>query len=237
MKSGAWYLSAAVFLVFAGLSGCGSENDETASSSSLLTASVVTSAAATADNHTHSVTIPFADPGGAAQVNYQSSATSGHSHTIALSSAQFADLKAGMQVRVTSTTANSHSHVWTILGGSLLYDSTCYRCHADSKRGSRGMSSNSLTSAQRDALQYPSLAPLSTSAAVDPNTLPTSTPLDGASLYSANCAGCHLALVSSTKRGRTAAQIRGAINADSGGMGNLSGLTDAQLQAISAALQ
>lgn len=243
MKRKIWCLIAAgSLLAVSVLSGCGSEDDDASPPPTALTASVVASAPATADNHTHSVSIQFTDPGSAAQVSYQSSLTAGHTHTIALSSAQFNDLKAGMQVIVTSTTANGHSHTWTILGGSYLYDSICYNCHTNSKRGTRGMSSNNLTSAQRDSLQNPSAAPVSTSPAVYPNTAPTNapptvSPLDGAALYGSYCAGCHGALSVSTKRGRTATQIRNAISANSGGMGGLSGLTDAQLQAISTVLQ
>ncbi len=59
---------------------------------------------------------------------------------------------------------------------------------------------------------------------------------DGATLYSQNCAGCHGTLASSAKSGRTAAQIRAAIVANTGGMGFMSGLSDFQLQLISGAL-
>ncbi|MBI5640886.1 MAG: cytochrome c [Nitrospirae bacterium] len=59
---------------------------------------------------------------------------------------------------------------------------------------------------------------------------------DGPSLYAQNCAGCHGALASSTKIGRTAGQIQGAIDAGVGGMGSLSSLTPSQVQAITDAL-
>jgi len=48
--------------------------------------------------------------------------------------------------------------------------------------------------------------------------------------------GCHGPLATSSKLGRTAKQIQGAINAGTGGMGSLSNLTSAQVQAIAAAL-
>jgi mono/diheme cytochrome c family protein/chitodextrinase len=61
-------------------------------------------------------------------------------------------------------------------------------------------------------------------------------PPDGATLYGNNCAGCHGPLASSTKTGRSAAQIQAAIDANTGGMGGLSSLTAAEVQAISDAL-
>jgi len=66
----------------------------------------------------------------------------------------------------------------------------------------------------------------------------TSVPaLDGAALYSANCAGCHNALASSNVRMRTAAQITTAIANNTGGMGFLSSvLSAAQITAIANAL-
>lgn len=64
----------------------------------------------------------------------------------------------------------------------------------------------------------------------------TTSALDGVALYASNCAGCHGALASSSKRGRTAAQIQAAITANAGGMGFLSTLSAAQVQAIADAL-
>jgi len=61
--------------------------------------------------------------------------------------------------------------------------------------------------------------------------------LDGATLYTNNCSGCHGPLATSSKQNRTAAQIQSAINNNAGGvMGSLSGLTTAEVQAIADAL-
>jgi mono/diheme cytochrome c family protein len=63
--------------------------------------------------------------------------------------------------------------------------------------------------------------------------------IDGAALYSANCASCHgaiNAIRSMSASNREAADFRRAINANRGGMGFLASLTDAQLQAIAAAI-
>ena len=54
--------------------------------------------------------------------------------------------------------------------------------------------------------------------------------------YASNCSTCHGPLASSTKKGRTAAQIQAAININTGGMGSLSTLTPAQVDAISVEL-
>ena len=61
------------------------------------------------------------------------------------------------------------------------------------------------------------------------------TTMDGATLYANNCASCHGALASSTKLGRTSAQISGAISSVAS-MNGLISLTPAQIDAISAAL-
>ena len=58
---------------------------------------------------------------------------------------------------------------------------------------------------------------------------------DGATLYANDCAGCHGALASSSKAGRSAAQIQAAIDANYGGMGSLN-LTATEIQAIADAL-
>jgi mono/diheme cytochrome c family protein len=63
--------------------------------------------------------------------------------------------------------------------------------------------------------------------------------IDGAALYASNCASCHGAITairSMPASNRNAADFRRAINANRGGMGFLSTLTDAQLQAIAAAI-
>lgn len=59
---------------------------------------------------------------------------------------------------------------------------------------------------------------------------------DGVTLYANNCAGCHGPLATSSKKGRTAAQIQAAINGNVGGMGFLSTLTATQVQAIATVL-
>lgn len=224
-------------LTITALSGCG--GNETNTPAVKLTASVVQSAVAfpATDNHTHTVTIPFTDPNTASQINYASSSNNGHTHTIALSAQQFSDLKSGMRIAVTSTaTSDGHTHNWSILGGNYLYESMCYNCHSNDKRGSRGMSDRPQTTAQRDALQNPANAPLSTSPPADPTVVPTIIgSLNGSDLYTLYCAGCHGTLTSTTIRTRGAAAISSAIVA-SGSMTSVKSLTTEQIQAIASVL-
>jgi cytochrome c5 len=223
---------------FAGLSGCG-KGEETNAPAVKLTASVVQSAVSVppSDTHTHSVTVPFTDPGTASQVNYQSSTANGHSHTIALSSLQFTDLQAGKRIIVTSTPASDgHTHIWNILGGNYLYESMCYNCHSNDKRGSRGMSDRPQTTAQRDALQNPAAAPLSTAPPADPTVVPTSSgTLNGSDLYTQYCYTCHGLLASTTIKTRGAAAISLTI-AGSGSMTSVKSLTQEQILAIASVL-
>ncbi|MBU1739730.1 MAG: CxxxxCH/CxxCH domain-containing protein [Proteobacteria bacterium] len=68
------------------------------------------------------------------------------------------------------------------------------------------------------------------------NQPPPTTPADGATLYSGNCAGCHGQLAATGKPGRTAAQIQAAIDNNIGNMGYLNTLTTVEVQAIADAL-
>ncbi len=69
-------------------------------------------------------------------------------------------------------------------------------------------------------------------------TPPTTVPMppDGGALYASGCARCHGALASSSKLGATSVRIQNAISAGTGGMGVLSSLTGADIQAIAVAL-
>jgi cytochrome c553 len=213
--------------------GCG-EGEETNAPAVLLTASTV--ASTTANSHTHTVAIPFGDLVGANTTNYRSSVSSGHSHVIALSTGQLADLYKGYQVQVTCTLADGHTHDWVVLGGTLVYESLCYNCHGNDKRGTSGMSDRPPLASQRGALQNPSGQPFSTATAAtpDPNFYPSTVATDGASLYAGSCY-CHGPLASSTKRGRTASQITAAI----GSVPSMQGipLNTTQIQAITDALK
>jgi mono/diheme cytochrome c family protein len=150
------------------------------------------------------------------------------------------DLSNGMQLILTSSTPSSgasHTHTWSIQGGSVLYEKNCYNCHSNDKRGQNPMNV-SFNASQTSAVKSPGSAPVSQAAPMtpDPNYAPVaSTTPDGAALYSSQCAGCHNPLATTTKPNRTAAQIRAAI-IGVGRMNSLGALTDAQLQAIAAAL-
>ena len=78
-------------------------------------------------------------------------------------------------------------------------------------------------------------APTTTTTTTASTTTTTLAPPNGAALYTQNCSGCHGALATSAKRGRTAAQTTDAIANNRGGMGTIN-LTPEQIAAISAAL-
>jgi hypothetical protein len=60
---------------------------------------------------------------------------------------------------------------------------------------------------------------------------PPPPPLDGGALYTQYCSSCH----GNGKKGSSVSAIQNAISSNRGGMGSLSGLTAAQIQAISSA--
>jgi len=207
-----------------------------------LTASSV--ASTTDSGHAHNVSIPFIDVSAtpaAAGYQYRTDTVSGHSHVIALSSQQMSDLSNGMQLTLVSSAPSSgapHTHTWSIQGGSVLYEKNCYNCHSNDKRNNNPMNVV-LNASQASALRSPGSAPLSTAvpAIPDPAYIPGAVALDGAALYAGACAGCHGPLATTTKGNRTAQNIKDAISNNSvTGMGGLGSLTDAQLQAIAAAL-
>jgi mono/diheme cytochrome c family protein len=127
--------------------------------------------------------------------------------------------------------------------GATLYGQNCASCHgslgSSTKRGATvarlqgaisgnigGMGSLiSLTAEQIqkivDALVGTSVPPVA---------------LDGAALYSRNCASCHGGLATSTKPRATASRIQGAISGNVGGMGYLTFLSSQEIQAIATAL-
>jgi mono/diheme cytochrome c family protein len=151
----------------------------------------------------------------------------------------------------------------TSIDGAALYAANCAGCHgalaSSSKKGitlARLQSAiggnignmgylSSLSSAQQQAIvnalavSAPAPAPTPTptpAPAPAPAPAPTPTPIDGAALYASNCAGCHGALASSSKKGITLARLQSAISGNIGGMGYLSSLSSAQQQAIVNAL-
>ena len=175
------------------LTGCG-EKGETNAPAVALTASTV--ASTTVSAHAHSVTIPFGDvsPAPGNVIQYRSDTVNGHSHVIAFSIQQMIDLNNGMQVSLVSSDPSSgaaHTHIWSIQGGSVLYEKNCFNCHSNDKRNHSPMNV-SFNGSQTAAVINPGSAPLSTSAAAtpDPNYIPA-TSVNAASVYAGLCAGCH----------------------------------------------
>lgn len=64
-------------------------------------------------NHGHSLTIPEADLSSMTDKVYSIQGSAGHDHTVTLTVAQLAALRAGQSVDVTSSTSASHNHVVT----------------------------------------------------------------------------------------------------------------------------
>ena len=107
-------------------------------------------------------------------------------------------------------------------GGKVAPLGKCYGCHTSEGTSGWGVPPHA-------GSKLPSSGGTGT-------TTPPSGSGTGATLYAQYCQGCHGALATSSKLGRTAAQISGAISANSGGMGSLSSLTATQISDIAAAL-
>ncbi len=143
------------------------------------------------------------------------------------------------------------------IDGAALYSSDCSGCHGSlATSGKKGASISqiqnaiahnmggmgaygSLTAEQLQAIAAALTAvgttnPTTTNA-VDTPTSSTAS-LDGAALYTDNCASCHGPLATSGKAGAMASTIQAAIANNKGGMSQFSNLTTAQLQAIATAL-
>ena len=65
-------------------------------------------------NHGHTANVPAADVNAGVQKSYDIKGSSGHPHTITVTAAMFAMLKAGTPVTVTSTNDANHTHTVTI---------------------------------------------------------------------------------------------------------------------------
>jgi mono/diheme cytochrome c family protein len=78
---------------------------------------------------------------------------------------------------------------------------------------------------------------LSSTATVTITAQAPGTSIDGAALYAAKCQGCHGPISPIfSNNAKTASRIQGAIDTNKGGMGSLSTLTAAEVQAIADAI-
>ncbi len=139
----------------------------------------------------------------------------------------------------------------TTLDGTALYTTYCSGCHgalgSSAKAGSSssmiisaiGNPSNpAMNSATLKGLTQAQINAIAGVLAGSAPSQPTVT-MDGPTLYTTYCSGCHGALATSAKSGRTAAQIQTAISGNAGGMmgsGTLMALNATQVQAIATAL-
>jgi predicted CxxxxCH...CXXCH cytochrome family protein len=123
--------------------------------------------------------------------------------------------------------------------GASLYASNCADCHGPLDSSTKPGRTAAQIQAAIDSVG--AMSSLSTLTAAEVQAIadalasvaappPSSTP-DGATLYADDCAGCHGALATTTKPGRSAAQIQAAIDSV-GAMSSLSTLTTAEVQAI-----
>ncbi|TAL18656.1 cytochrome c [bacterium] len=199
-----YLLSSALAALFAltltacGTGGSGGSGGSTATVDGSVLASEVTL------NHQHAVTVPFtdvtADPADTVY-QYRSDEVDGHSHVVAFTAEQMIDMNNGMTVVTTSSdplSGTPHAHEWTMTGATMLYDQYCYNCHGDNKRLSGStMEDRMLTNQQKMSIRNPGGSMMSGSMGMnpDPNYIPAGNPppaADGASLYTADCSGCHL---------------------------------------------
>jgi mono/diheme cytochrome c family protein len=130
-----------------------------------------------------------------------------------------------------------------------LYTSNCAGCHgplASSSKlgattariqsaisnniGGMGLLSNSLTLNQMQSIATALAAPATGTGTTVPPVA------NGTTLYANDCAGCHGTLATSSKLGATTTRIQNAITSNSGGMGSLSSISAADIQAIATAL-
>lgn len=130
----------------------------------------------------------------------------------------------GASSQITATTTAP-----VALDGLALYNSNCVNCHGTAKMGKSATAIQGAIAANTGGMSVLSSLTTAQIAAIATTTAPAPV-LDGAALYTANCAGCHGA---TGKRGKTVAAIQAAIAANRGGMGYLSTLTVAELTAIS----
>jgi len=143
---------------------------------------------------------------------------------------------------IANALASPTSAKMKILDGPTLYSGYCEGCHrplaTSTKLGRTAAQIQNSISAVSSMGFLSSLSPdqiqdIATALAANPTPIPAMI-LDGTALYAGNCAGCHNPLESTTKPGRTAAQIQNAITTVSV-MNSLS-LTSQQLEAIASAL-
>ena len=131
--------------------------------------------------------------------------------------------------------------------GATLYHDNCSACHgilavtelpgrtvADIQTAIDNIGSmNSLTSlTPGEIAAIAEILPAAPAPSPTPTPAPGPVVIDGATLYGTNCSGCHRALATTGKPGRTAAEIQSAIDSNLGGMGFLSSLTTDEVQAI-----
>lgn len=95
------------------LDACGGGGDDDGGGMAQPPASTC-GAASISDNHGHALSIQKTDLDSTVDKTYSIMGSATHSHSVTLTVAQLAQLKAGNMVTVTSSTADAHSHEVTV---------------------------------------------------------------------------------------------------------------------------
>ncbi len=154
----------------------------------------------------------------------------------------FATLSAAEVQAIADALAGTTTPPAPAVDGAALYTSDCAACHgALASSAKAGATAAQIQGAIAGVSAMQSFATLSAAEvqaiadALAGTTTPPAPAVDGAALYTSDCAACHGALASSAKAGATAAQIQGAI-ASVGAMQSFATLSAAEVQAIADAL-
>jgi len=130
--------------------------------------------------------------------------------------------------------------------GATLYNSGCSGCHGSlSLSAVKGSSAQTIQNAINNNMGGMSQFKTYTQAQVSGIAAALGSPgsatsagtgMDGVSLYGSICASCHGPFATSEKAAATVAGIQNAIKTNQGGMGSLTGISSADILAISSAL-
>jgi hypothetical protein len=94
--------------------GCGGGGSDAAPAAGMSGGSTSCNATTISGNHGHALTVPKTDLDSTTDKVYSIMGSADHDHTVTLTAAMLAQLKAGAMVTTTSTTTLSHNHNVTV---------------------------------------------------------------------------------------------------------------------------